>query len=349
MRKKSHWSWLVGTLIIATGCSESTANEADGQLGEPYQKSQIVMGTNVSVQIFDEGKEEFLDIAFEQMEEYSDITAMNEKNSEVDLINQNAGKKPVEVSDEVFTLVEEGIKHAETTEGLFDISIGPLTSLWNIGFEDARKPEQSEIDDVLPLIDHTKIQTDNEEQTVYLEEEGMMLDLGGIAKGYFADLVAELFEENGVEKAIIDLGGNIVVMGDKYDGEAWSVGIQDPLAIRGQSIGTIDVKDKSVVTSGIYERVLEEDGENYHHLLSPTDGYPFMNELAGVTVISDESIDGDALSTMAFAQGLYDGLEFIEEMNEIDGIFVTRDKEVYTTSGAVDDFQLRHKDYELID
>ena len=132
----------------------------------------------------------------------------------------------------------------------------------------------------------------------------MKIDLGAIAKGFMTDVVVELLQNHDVTSAIIDLGGNIFVMGTNTSGKDWSVGVQDPFSPRGSIIGKLNAADKSVVTSGIYERYLEVDGETYHHLLNPQDGYPFDNGLAGVSVITDHSIDGDALSTILFAKGL---------------------------------------------
>lgn len=340
--------WLIiGIIIFLSGCGQSASDAKVGLIDNPYQKTEIVMGTVVSLRIYDEGKKELLDKAFDYMEEFADITAVNVEGSEIDQINDMAGIEPVEVSEEVFNLVEEGIKHASKTGGMFDISIGPLTSLWSIGYDDARKPEQHEIEAVLPLIDFTKIEINEEEQTVYLKEQGMQLDLGGIAKGCVADLVADLLKEQGVSTAIIDLGGNIVVIGNNPSGNDWSIGIQNPLSTRGESVGKISAANQSIVTSGIYERVLEVADDEYHHLLSPEDGFPFMNELAGVSIVSKESIDGDALSTAAFAKGLQGGIDFIEEVNKVEAIFVTRENQIYLTNGLKGEFELTNEEFEM--
>src|SRR5690554_4860533 len=193
--------------LALTGCGQENSNEDPVLLENPIQKTEIVMGTAVSLRIYDEGKEELMEEAFDRLRELSDMADVNVIDSEVYEINKNAGIAPVKVSEEIFTLVKRGVEYAEDTNGLFDISIGPLTSLWNIGFDDARKPSQEEIDEVLLLIGHDKIELNEEEQTVFLTKEGMRLDLGAIAKGYFADLVADLLEDNGVTSAIVDLGG----------------------------------------------------------------------------------------------------------------------------------------------
>ncbi|ADU29189.1 FAD:protein FMN transferase [Evansella cellulosilytica] len=338
---------LAGFLI---GCGSAASSPSEGSVSEkPIRKTEMAIGTVVTLRIYDEGKEEVMDAAFERIHELGDKIAVNIEGSDVDNINENAGVEPVEVSPVVFKLVERGITHAEDTSGLFNIAVGPLTSLWNIGFDDARKPEQHEIDEILPLMDHTKIEINKEKQTVFLAEEGMRLDLGGIAKGYIADLIAELMVEHGVTAGIIDLGGDIIVIGNNPSGKPWSIGIQDPLASRGQPVGTIDATDESIVTSGIYERILKEEDGEYHHLLNPFDGYPFMNELAGVTIVSEESIDGDAYSTAVFGMGVNEGFEYVENVDGVDAVFVTRDREIFVTSGLVDRFTLTNENYEVVD
>lgn len=342
---------IISLLFLGCNNSENNNENNNGNTGNllenPYQKTELVMGTAVTLRIYDEGKEEVIEKAFDKLREYSDIADLRVVGSEVYEINKNAGVNPVKVSDEIFALVKKGKEYAEASDGFFDISIEPLTSLWSIGFDDARKPEQHEIDEVLPLIDYKMIELNEEEKTVFLKEEGMGIDLGAIAKGYFADLTAQLFSENGVTTAIIDLGGNLYVMGNHPTGREWTVGIQDPFSGRGQTVGRLSTSNKSIVTSGVYERVLTVDGEDYHHILSPFNGYPFMNEIAGVSIISDKSIDGDGLSTTIFAKGLNDGVKFIEKFEGVEAIFITRDKKVYVTSGLEGEFEITNDEFQL--
>jgi thiamine biosynthesis lipoprotein len=177
----------------------------------------------------------------------------------------------------------------------------------------------------------------------------MLLDLGSIAKGFITDEVAEVLKEHEVTTSIIDLGGNIYVLGNNPSGKKWTVGIQDPDASRGQVIGKITESDKSIVTSGIYERVLEVDGKKYHHLLNPADGYPFNNDLAGVSIVSEKSIDGDGLSTSVFSKGIQGGIEFIEKFEGAEAIFISTDKKVYVTSGLKGNFEITNDEFELVE
>lgn len=337
---------IISFLLFITGCWPVSSSQSPENT--PYSRTEILMGTPVSVRIYDEGKEALLDDVFARIEELADMIDVNIKDSEIYTINENAGVRPVTVSAETFYLIDEGIKHSEESGGTFDITIGPLTSLWNIGFDDARRPEDKEIEAVLPLIDYKNVELNEEEQSVYLKEEGMRLDLGGIAKGYFADLAADLLIDKGVEAAIVDLGGNIYVIGSNPSGEDWSIGIQDPHAERRQTLGQISASDQSIVTSGIYERILPDEEQDYHHLLDPEDGFPFMNELAGVSVVSETSIDGDALSTAAFAKGLEAGLAYIENIPETEAVFVTRDNNVFLTDGLEEGFELTNDDFTVV-
>jgi thiamine biosynthesis lipoprotein len=305
------------------------------------------MGTVVTVEIYDKGKEDVLEPAFERIQTLADQITVNEAGSEINSINANAGIQPVKVSKDIFELMDAGNAYSIQSNGSFDISIGPLTDLWRIGFPDARKPTQSEIDAVLPSIDYRQIELNEEEQTVFLKNKGMRLDLGAIAKGFITDQVAEVLKENDVTTAIIDLGGNIYVMGNNPSGKVWTVGIQDPFAARRETIGVISESNKSVVTSGIYERVLEVDGKNYHHLLDPVNGYPFNNDLAWVTIISSKSVDGDGLSTSVFSKGIEGGLEFIEQFEGTEAIFISTEKKVYITSGLKNNFELTNDEFTM--
>lgn len=344
--------WLVllsSLLLILAACGNS--EQENTILETPYEGSEFLMGTYVSLRVYDEGKEEVLDEAFARIAELSDKITTNEPGSEMEEVNQAAGEQAVVVSDDVFPLVETAAEYSALPNSGFDYTVGPITDLWRIGFDDARVPEPGEIEAVLPLVDNSKVELDAEEQSVFLQEAGMRIDLGAIAKGYIADQVVELFKEAGVTTAILDLGGNIVVMGDSptRDTGGFNVGVQDPFDLRGSYVGAINLQDKSIVTSGIYERYIEEDGEIYHHLMDPTTGYPFDNNLASVTIVSDDSVDGDALSTVAFGFGLEEGLEYVNGLDEVEGIFITKDRDIYLSEGLTENFTLTNDEYQVIE
>ena len=176
----------------------------------------------------------------------------------------------------------------------------------------------------------------------------MEIDLGGIAKGYAADQIVKYLKSKDVESAIINLGGNVFILGEKEKNTPFKVGIQDPTSEDGSSIGNISISNKSVVTSGIYERYLEKDGIIYHHMIDPSTGYPFENNLSSVTIISSSSIVGDGLSTTTFGLGLQKGMKLIESLDNTDAIFITKDKKVHTTSNLKGKLNLKNESFKLM-
>lgn len=357
MKRKKLLPALLMSMVLLAGCGQSdpvkNENEKPEMTTNPYEKTEFLMGTVVTVKIYDKEKEAVLEPVFDRIKTLADQITVSEEESgltiksEVKKVNAKAGIEPVKVSDDIYELIDAGIDYSVKANGSYDITIGPLTALWHIGYDDARKPAQSEIDAVLPLIDYKQVELNEKEQTVFLKNKEMELDLGSIAKGFIADEVAEVLKEHDVTTAIIDLGGNIIVVGNNPSGRKWTVGIQDPVSSRGQTIGKISESTKSIVTSGIYERYIEVDGVNYHHLLNPDDGYPFNNDIAGVSIISDKSMDGDGLSTSVFSKGIKGGLEFIEQFEGAEAVFVSHDKKVYITSGLKGNFELTNDEFTL--
>ncbi len=332
---------LIFSLSILTSCSKN--NKAS----EPLKKSELLMGTVVTVSLYDSTNEEILNKVFNKVKELESILSINENGTLVDKINDEAGINPVKVDDYTYTVVKKGVEYSKLSNGLFDISVGPIVKLWSIGLPEAKVPTKQEIDEKLPLIGYSDIEINDADKTIYLKRKGMMLDLGGIAKGYTADVISDILTEEGVNSAIINLGGNIFAHGKKPNGDEWKIGIQDPFSERGGIIGTLITSNKSIVTSGIYERYIEENGIKYHHILSPKTGYPYENEIAGITIVSDNSTDGDALSTSVFAMGVEEGMKFVNSIDGIDAIFITKDNKVYITDGLKNIFTLSNSDFTL--
>ncbi|WP_101772688.1 FAD:protein FMN transferase [Peptostreptococcus faecalis] len=262
-------------------------------------------------------------------------------------INKNAGISPVKVNDDTYEVIKKSISYSKKTNGNFDVSIGALTSLWNIGNKNAKVPTSEELSTAISSVGYKNIILDDKKQTVYLEKKGQKIDLGGIAKGYCADKIVKYLKSEDIDNAIIDLGGNIYVLGKNAQNKDFNVGIQNPGKKSEDSMGSLYVSNKSVVTSGIYQRFLESDGKIYHHMLNPFTGYPFDNNLSSVTIVSEKSLDGDALSTSAFALDIKDGKKMIEGINGVDAIFITKDNKVYITNGLKNNFKITNKKYTL--
>ena len=264
-------------------------------------------------------------------------------------LQENAGKGPISVSADTLAVVKRGLEVAADTNGALDIAIGPLVKAWGIATDKPREPAKTEIEALLPLTRWQDIEVSADQ--IFLKSAGMVVDLGGIAKGYAADLVAAYLTARGVKSAIVDLGGNILVVGSKPDGKPFRIGIQDPLnTTRGVYLGVAEITNQSLVTSGSYERRFTDPktGKTWHHILDPVTGYPADNELDSVSIVGDKSIDCDAYAKV-FVMGLKKGWDFLKTHPELQGIFITKDKKVYVTPQLARVFTLTNKDYALMD
>ncbi|MBW9172049.1 FAD:protein FMN transferase [Clostridium estertheticum] len=260
--------------------------------------------------------------------------------SEISKINTNAGNKPQIVSNDTYYVIQKAIKYCTLSEGAFDITIGPIVVLWGIGKEGQQIPSSNEVKEKLKIVNYKDIIIDKNDSSAFLKNKKQEIDVGGIAKGYAADEVKNVMIKNGIKSALINLGGNILTLGTKIDGTPWSVGIQDPFKTRGEFALTISVINKSVVTSGNYERYFEVEGKRFHHIINPSTGYPSESDIVGATIISDNSIDGDGLSTGVYIMGVQKAIKLIEEIEGIDAILITKSKEIYVTSGIEGKFTI---------
>jgi len=308
-------------------------------------RAEFALGTVCTITLFDQGKDNIYNDIFNRLREIDNRMSVNISASDVSRVNAAAGIEPVQVHEDTFKVIQIAVYFARLSDGAFDPSVGPLVSLWGISGDNPRVPSQAEIDKVLPLINWRDIELDAQTRSVFLTRRGMALDLGAIAKGYAADEVAAVIKRAGIKRAIIDLGGNIFTCGEKSDKSPWKVGIQNPNEKRGEYIGIVQVTEKSVVTSGVYERFFEKDGSRYHHIFSPSSGYPAENGLLSVTIIAPNSMDADALSTSAFVLGYEKGAALINSLSDTEAVFVFKDMTVRRTHGA--DFMITNRSYRL--
>jgi thiamine biosynthesis lipoprotein len=296
------------------------------------------LGTIINLSVAPPASETLLSQAAKLINDFEDRLTVNREQSEVMSINHQAGIAPVAVSASTYQLIKRAVMVSRQNLG-FNVAIGPLVKLWKIGFKGANKPSDKAIQERLALIDPMAIQLDDQNRSVMLTKLGMELDLGGIAKGFIADEIKNLWVENGVKTGMIDLGGNILLVGPSQHPDAkWNVGVQHPFKSRHVPLGILHIDAKSIGTSGIYERKLMVDGKEYHHMFDSQTGYPITNNLASVTIISDHSIDGEIWSTIGFYQGIQKGRALIEAQPGIEAVFVTRDLKVVVTSGLADQF-----------
>ncbi len=267
-------------------------------------QSWEALGTVCSVNAFGDGDAELYSVISARLMEIDSSFGVNRPGSDIARVNAAAGKERVTVGPDVFFVITAALDFARRSGGAFDPTIGPLVSLWGIGTDHQKVPSQEEIDAALTLVDWRKVSLEESGRSVFLEQEGMSLDLGGIAKGYAADELVRILKERQVSRAIIDLGGNVCVFGSKADGSAWKVGIKNPLD-GGQSVASVLELEGglSVVTSGNYERYFVSGGKRYHHIIDSKTGYPGGGDVASATIVASSSMEADAMSTSAFLMG----------------------------------------------
>ncbi|WP_368489891.1 FAD:protein FMN transferase [Clostridium sp. BJN0013] len=315
---------------------------------EPISKTEYMLGTICTITVYDDKREAVIDAAFNRIKEIENKMSVNKSGTELDAVADYAGKNFVKVSDDTFYVLKKGKYYSQKSSGAFDITIGPLVKLWGIGTDHARLPSQQEINEKKVLVNYEDLILDEENKKVMLAKSGMSLDLGGIAKGYSADEAARILKEKGVKHAIINLGGNVVVINNNINGKPWNIGIQNPFEATGKEVGTIKVTNKTVVTSGIYERYLEENGKKYHHILNPFTGYPMDNNLASVTLVTNVSIDADAMTKNIFYLGVDKGMKYVKTIQGLDAIFITKNKEIYITDGLKNNFNVDDSSFKLM-
>ena len=300
---------------------------------QPVVQEAFLLDTFVTVTLYD-GNEEQAQGVLELCRDYEKVFSRTDPDSELYRLNH---REISQVSDDLAEVIALGLDYAQLTGGAFDITTGSITSLWDFASNNPQVPDPTSVTEGLNHVGWEKVTLTG--NTVTFSDPETTIDLGGIAKGYIADRMAEYLRGEGVTSAIIDLGGNLYCLGTKPDGQPFQVGIQYPYEDRQTVIGSLPASDLSVVTSGVYERCFTVDGKLYHHILDTATGYPVENDLLSVTIISAASVDGDALSTACFALGLEAGMALIENRSGAEAIFITDDFATHTSSGLADTFQ----------
>jgi thiamine biosynthesis lipoprotein len=305
------------------------------------------LGTQIDLTVFREADARIFDATFDLIDTFEDLLTVNRDRSEVMDINDAAGNHAVSVSPTVYALVKRAVQASQKHRG-FDVTIGPLVQLWHIGFKDAHLPQDVEIKARMQLMAADDIILNDVARSVFLPRAGMQLDLGGIGKGYIADRVRDYWLQNDVMSGIINLGGNLMFVGpSQHDDTLWRVGIQVPFARRNDALGIASITGGSVGTSGIYERFLTVDGKQYHHIIDPVTGYPVQTNLASVSVLSKESIDGEIWSSWGFYNGVEKTLALHPENHDVGLIFTTQDKQIYVSPNLRGQFRLLDDNFTL--
>lgn len=292
------------------------------------------MGTIIDLLIEHHQPDEILTEVVNRLEEYEQRFSANDSDSELMVVNQNAGIKPVRVHPELYHLIKIGKFHSCDANSNLNIAIGPLVQAWRIGFADAKVPSNEEIQMLLNKTNPENIELDDENQTVFLTEQGMSIDLGALAKGYIADLINDYLKSVGVESALINLGGNIVALGPspKSKKKHWNIGIQNPMLPRQHHLAILKIVNQSVVTSGVYERTLKKKDQTYHHILDPHTGYPTTTDVVSLTIRSDKSLDGEIWTTRLYGKSTEEIIHTLNQIDGIEGCVITKDEKVFYTN-----------------
>jgi thiamine biosynthesis lipoprotein len=292
-----------------------------------------------------------LDDAFSLIGDIEKKISMYDPDSEISRINARAGEDALHVSPETFSVVRTALDVAEVTDGAYDPTIGPVTSLWSVtGGGEHHPPAAGEIKSAVSLVGWKAAETEPPD-LARLSRRGAALDMGGIGKGYASYRVAESLKRAGVGSALIDLGGNVVVIGARPDGGRWRIGIQNPLKARGVPLVSVELGGGSVITSGVCERFFDADGVRYTHIFNPSTGLPLAGSLLSVTIVSEDPAEGDALSTAFMVMGLDAAIDVMRILPGVEAVFVydseDRGREVTATSGLRDSIKLMDDEWTL--
>ncbi len=250
------------TILLLCICSPLVFVGCNSKLEEPVSRETYLMGTIINIKAYGKNADKAVQASVDKISDIENKMSLNISTSEVNKINKNAGIAPVKVSKNTFDVVKASLIYSEKSKGSFDITVEPLVSLWGIGTDKARIPSKDEISNALKLINYKDVIINEKESTVMLKRKGQAIDLGAIAKGYTADELKKVLLNYNVSSAFLSLGGNVYVLGNKPDKTPWKIGVQNPLEPRGDYLGIVSVSDKSVVTSGNYERFLKGMGKD---------------------------------------------------------------------------------------
>jgi len=305
---------------------------------EKGNKTLQLMGTTIHLTVVHEEPYKIIDEITARLINYEQRFSANDPSSELSEINKHAGIQAVKVHPELYELIQIGKLHSIASNSNLNIAIHPLTQLWRIGFDDARVPTDEEIKQRLQRINPYNILLNDEESSVFLSKKGMSIDLGALAKGYIADRVISYLKEMNVASSLINLGGNLVTYGPalKRPDKEWRIGIQNPVHARGNSQVILSVKNKSVVTSGIYERNLQVNGQMFHHIFDSQTGYPVETDIASLTIVSDLSVDGEIWTSRLFGQPAVQIITTLNQMETIDGLLILTSGKVLFSEGLKD-------------
>lgn len=326
--KKLTAALLCGAMLL-TGCSEKKPEDS-----QAHTRDLFAMDTFMTMKAYGDNAEQGLSAAAEEITTLEKLLAVTDENSDISRINNSSGK-PVEVSEDTAAILSAGISYGDLTGGALDITVYPVLREWGFTTGEYRIPESGELKELLERVDYKQVRVEDGRVTL---PGDFMVDAGSLAKGYTSDKVIGILRDSGVESAVVSLGGNVQTLGKKPDGSQWKVAVKDPFAPE-KEMCIVSIDEKAVITSGSYERYFTgEDGNNYWHIIDPSDGRPADNGLVSVTVIGDIGLMCDALSTALFVCGTEGAEELWRQQQDFDLILVTDDHRLLITEGIEDSF-----------
>lgn len=322
-----------GIIFLFSGCLNKTPETVT---------TDFIMYTFIEYKLYGKNSDKAVKEMSKRLREFEDMYSVHKDESYVSLINKNAGKTETELPKYVYGFIKKATIYSQATKGNFDLTVAPLTLLWNVTGENPKVPSQQEIAKAKALVNCNDVILNDSKKTVMLKNEGQEIDLGGIAKGESANIIFEVAKEYEIEKGYVSIGGNLVVLGTDPNGKDYRFGIRDPLGNENEFIGTVSITGKTMSTSGGYERFFEQDGKIYTHIFDRNTGYPVDSDFLSVTVISDNGGLADALSTAIYVGG-NDMLEKQITREDIQIIVVDKDKKIYMTKNLKDNFSINEE------
>ena len=305
----------------------------------PVSSTGFYFNTSIKITLYDSRDSSLLDQCMELCETYENLFSRTDPDSELYRLNHRQlpeTSRGYEVSDDTARLIKKGLKYCRLSGGAFDITIAPVSDLWDFTSGSHQIPSASDLQEAASHVNYQNVSVEG--NYISFQDPDIQIDLGAIAKGYIADQLKDYLVSQKVTSAIINLGGNVLCIGSHTDGTPFQIGLQKPFSDRNTTVSTLNISDCSVVSSGIYERYFEKDDTIYHHLLNPRTGYPYQNGLVSVTIVSESSADGDGLSTSCFALGLEKGMELAESLPDTYACFITEDGTLHYSRGFEEKF-----------
>ena len=326
-------------MVVLCGCGRTDnktekAEEKNTKANQSATKDIFAMDTVMTLTAYGEKAQKAVDEAEKEIKYLEKLLSIGIEESEISIVNDNGSEY---LSEETAFLVNKSIELYQSTEGAFDITVYPLMEEWGFTTHKYKVPDENKIEELQKNVDASKIEFDKDSKFISLPEN-TKIDLGGIAKGYTSDKIMKIYEKYNIAAGMVSLGGNVQVYKTKMDGSLWKVAVENPDSTEGY-LGVLSVKDKAVITSGGYERYFEKDGKTYHHIIDPSTGYPAESGLKSVTIVSEDGVLADGLSTSLFVMGKEKALEYWKKYSDkFDMVLETDDDKIIVTKGIEKDF-----------